>query len=219
MDAQGRPSVPGGIPEQQFYTPDDEALRDGIAELAQVIGEEKANAPSMVRRLVRAKNNGAWLLAINDCVFISYGAPEFTAPHLTENATTPIRFGYGLAEGTEILASDSNPEKEITRRAALIDAKEKRDKAYDDEARTAEQARLSALRKAQSDAVTYRQTEWESLTTLERFAFALAVAVKPHDEVLAKAIRGVAEQSKRCGPTVNGARGLPLDCPRTEWWI
>jgi hypothetical protein len=57
------------------------------------------------------------------------------------------------------------------------------------------------------------------LTTLERFAFALAVAVKPHDEVLAKAIRGVAEQSKRCGPTVNGARGLPLDCPRTEWWI
>jgi len=218
MDNQGRPAVPGGIPEQEFYVPDDDALQLGIAELATLIGPEKANAPSMVRRLVRAKNNDVWLLVIADCCFVSYGDAAYTAPHLVENATTPIRFGHGLAEGIAILGSDSNPEKEIARRAALIDAKAARDKAHADEARRAEQERQAVLKKAQTDAIAFRKNEWEALTSLERALFLLAARVKADNPALAADIHAVAEASRRTGPTTKGERDYPLPTPQCEWW-
>jgi hypothetical protein len=220
MRQDGSPSIAGGLAEPEFRIPRDiEIERHGIPALAAVLGDEtEAARLSWVRRLVRRKSDDAWLLTIADPPFLSYGDPRFTQPWLVPHATTGTPFAYPLAEGVRILQSEDNPESEIERRRKLNEAHTAREEAHNLEARNAEQARQAAIKKAQSDAATYRQAEWESLTREERMLFALGVAVKSHDPKLAAIIRGVAEQSRRCGPTVNGARGLPLDLPRTEWW-
>jgi hypothetical protein len=220
MRQDGKPTIAGGLAESEFRIPRDiEVEHHGIPALAEVLGDEtEAARLSWVKRLVRRKADDTWLLTIADPPFLSYGDPLRTQPWLVPHATTGTQFAYELDEAVRILASPDNPELEIERRHKLIEQHTAREEAHNIEARNAEQARQAAVAKAQSDAKTYRQSDWDALTTLERMFYTLATKLKTSNPALAAAIRATAEDSKRTGPTTNGKRNYPLPLPHCEWW-
>jgi len=119
MNFEGSPAENGRL--SGWHVPLDLQFETGIAALAEVIGPDEAKKPSWQRRLVVDKQSGEWLLLVNECVFISRGAAEWTSPVHVPGALTPIPCAFPLPVGVELLRCEASPEKELSRRQTLVD--------------------------------------------------------------------------------------------------
>ena len=203
MNFEGKPAEGGRL--SGFRVPLDSEIEAGIATLAGVVGQDEARKPSWQRRLVVAKENGEWLLVVSEALFISRGAAEWASPFHVPGALTPIPCAYPIAVGVELLASDASPEKELSRRQAIVDEHAKIVKEREEVALRKMEAEAAAAAAWARDRVEFRERAWLELTPWQRGFFALAVAITEHHPDIAYHLRRVASCENP---------GLP----RTRWW-
>jgi hypothetical protein len=203
MNFEGKPA--GGGRLAGWRVPMDNEVEAGIAALAEAIGPDEAKKPSWQRRLVVAKENGEWLLIVNEALFISRGDALWTTPFHVPGALTSIPCAFSISMGVELLASDASPERELARRQVLVDQHAKMVKEREEVALRKIEAEAAAATAWARDRIAFRESIWLQLAPWQRGFFALAVALTEHHPDIAYHLRRVASCDNP---------GLP----RTKWW-
>jgi hypothetical protein len=185
---------------KQWRVPTRQEFPVAIAALAKVIGDHEAVLPDWTRRLVLSEPDGQWCLLVEDCAARTPYVPIWD----DKTALQVFRLVYPIGEAVSILQGPANPEGELSRRRAEIEAHEKEvreQKAAEDAARLAKRAEAEQLA---ADKLRFNASDWDKLTDAQRLALALALRVESRDPVLASDLREI------------GSHRI-LDFPRAKW--
>jgi hypothetical protein len=173
------------VPATKWRPVTDAESGEAIEALSALVGK-KARQPSMVRRLGRLKDGGAFVLAI-DVPTACF--PQNWVPY--EGAPGSHAVAFPMETAVAILNSDVNPEAQLQAMQERFDVylKEQEQKAADEQKRATEIRRDKD--KAEAEARTCRASDWGLLSGWQRGFALLALTVAKRDPVLADEIRAI----------------------------
>jgi hypothetical protein len=191
-----------------FRNPTDAEFDTLAAQLAAVIGEERAARPSMQRRMVIERSTGELLLTL-DCPsqWFSAADPSWSAapepgPLLDTWLATEAR-AFRPEEAIALLCSRSGPEHEMERRRGIVT---KRDDLRA-QRQAEEDARAAKAREEADAAKKFRHREWSELPLARRMAYSLALALEKSQPEIAAQVWEVANAAEH------------LSAPQWQWWL